>query len=389
MRAKNTGGSPVTNHELAMHWSAKPGVDLVCLSPIFSGDGDPVVSSQYRCAFLKTRHWRSKGFGDLGAMRSFVRSVHRHLDAQPWKPDIVYADDFPGIVNALSSRFPCVLSLHGSSYCPFPTLARNFLSHPYSSLCGMVQNMVLPDALRRCRAIIINSDFSRSRLIKDYPELLAEDRIVVLPRGINFKSVICPLSRDEARALVANKFGLPSDVVLLSFIGGIAGHKGQRRLIGIFPGILAKHPTARLLLPGKHLEDAAACLNLIRELKLEHKVILPGTISEEVRAALYRASDIYVSASVEGFGQNQVEAMSQGLPLVALDVGAVHELFEHGRQGYLAKDMDHFLQLTLQLLQEPETRERMGKLAAEHALQYPWSRMAEGAYRVFERVLGS
>jgi glycosyltransferase involved in cell wall biosynthesis len=70
-----------------------------------------------------------------------------------------------------------------------------------------------------------------------------------------------------------------------------------------------------------------------------------------------------------------LEAMASGQPIVAIDAGALRELCQHERNGYLIEqDNDEMIaNALLTILQDPSLREEMGKeslaIAGTHDLQ--------------------
>lgn len=73
---------------------------------------------------------------------------------------------------------------------------------------------------------------------------------------------------------------------------------------------------------------------LIREKGLEKKIILLGRIPDARR--YLPAFDIFVLPSVkEGFPWSLIEAMAARLPVIATRVGAVPEIIENGKNGFL------------------------------------------------------
>jgi len=73
---------------------------------------------------------------------------------------------------------------------------------------------------------------------------------------------------------------------------------------------------------------------LIKELGLEEKVILAGIISDAHE--LLSAFDVFVLPSIkEGFPWVLIEAMASRLPIIATNVGAVPEIIENGKNGFI------------------------------------------------------
>ena len=118
------------------------------------------------------------------------------------------------------------------------------------------------------------------------------------------------------------------------FVGGVAPHKAQHRLVQALALYRRVYDgAARLSVVGRPLSDSydRALRRLVWELGLEEAVDMTGAVSHTQLAAYYRAADVFVSVSEhEGFCVPLVEAMHHGLPVVALGAGAVPETLGAG-----------------------------------------------------------
>ena len=118
------------------------------------------------------------------------------------------------------------------------------------------------------------------------------------------------------------------------FVGGLAPHKAQHRLVHALAVYRATYdPRARLSLVGRVVAPgyAAALRALVDRLGLTDAVDLPGAVSHAELVAHYRSADVFVSLSVhEGFCVPVLEAMHHGVPVVALGAGAVPDTVGDG-----------------------------------------------------------
>ena len=114
-------------------------------------------------------------------------------------------------------------------------------------------------------------------------------------------------------------------------VSRLVPHKGHLDLLRAFAALRAAvDPQARLLLVGAWGPEPymRALFRLRNKLGLEG-VVLTGSVSAATLAAHYRHADVFVSLSRhEGFGLPLVEAMRQGLPVVAYDAAAVAETMD-------------------------------------------------------------
>jgi glycosyltransferase involved in cell wall biosynthesis len=138
-------------------------------------------------------------------------------------------------------------------------------------------------------------------------------------------------------------------------------------------------PRLHLLLAGRGPAELA-----LRE-RLGPAVTIASGLDREVQAELYASSDLFVFADPDDpFGASILEAQASGLPVLALDTGAGHELIDTGRNGCLVPADASALAAAIRGLARRATlRERLttcGLLAATH---HAWDRslaQLAGAY---------
>lgn len=166
-------------------------------------------------------------------------------------------------------------------------------------------------------------------------------------------------------------------------VGRLIKTKNHDRLIKLFSQI--DGPDWKLIIVG---DDAIKQKNkiklqkLIKELKLENRVILEGKQSNIEK--YYLKSKIFVfTSSSEGFPNVIGEAMSAGLPVVAYDcVAGPSEMIKDGENGYLIPLFDDELfKVKLEMLMKDSAlSERMGKQAKEDIKKFDIKKISEEFY---------
>lgn len=122
-----------------------------------------------------------------------------------------------------------------------------------------------------------------------------------------------------------------SDGFNVLMVGRIAPNKGHPELVRVFADFRRVHRAdARLVIVGRHDERLAGydaqILAAIREEGVADRVLMLGGVTLRELKAAYLAADAFVMMSRhEGFCVPAVEAMSMGVPVVALGAGAVPE----------------------------------------------------------------
>ena len=112
------------------------------------------------------------------------------------------------------------------------------------------------------------------------------------------------------------------------FVGRLAPNKCQHDLIAAFAVLSRFRPQSRLVLvgdasPPQYLQSLKS---LAQQLDVHGRVVFAGKVSDKDLLRWYQLSDVLACASEhEGFGVPLVEAMANGLPVVAYDAAAVTE----------------------------------------------------------------
>jgi glycosyltransferase involved in cell wall biosynthesis len=182
------------------------------------------------------------------------------------------------------------------------------------------------------------------------------------------------VDRDAARA----HFGFEQSDEVLGSVGNLNPQKGHVYLLRAAALIRRTRPGVRVLVVGASYETHRAyeqeLFRLCRELGLTvgRDVVFAGALTD-VRRAL-AAMDVFVLASVprsEGAPTAIEEAMMMQLPVVATDVGAVREVVEDERTGFVVPPLDPpaFADAAIRILEDPEARTLFGARGRERALE--------------------
>ena len=128
-------------------------------------------------------------------------------------------------------------------------------------------------------------------------------------------------------------------VITLLSVGSIIPRKGVHRLVEALGILAARGCQARLRLVGSGDHEYEATIRArVRELGLDDRVELVGFV-RDVATLLdhYRRADIFVIATLaEGFPRVIYEAMAQGLPVVATDIGTITAMLRDRQDALLA-----------------------------------------------------
>lgn len=209
--------------------------------------------------------------------------------------------------------------------------------------------------LKKARRIIV----SNPRLVDTSPSLEnVKQKCVVIPFGIEPGDWVDP---PQTSYDVHERFPGP----LIMFLGRLAYYKGVDVLINAMRSV-----EATLLIVGDG-PMRASLEALTSGLRLRHKIVFTGEVSDDERAALLHAADIFVLPSTsraEAFGISMLQAMACGKPVVSTELGTgTSWVNQNNRTGIVvqpgvAADLAGALKA---LLQNRSKREELGLAGAD------------------------
>ena len=157
-----------------------------------------------------------------------------------------------------------------------------------------------------------------------------------------FKVPVEPLSNgvdlseftpNKPKLKVLRHFHLQANRPRILYVGRVDPEKSIGNVVTAFVEILAEVPNAELVIVGDGT-DRSRLRDLVQGLGMEESVKFLGRVMLPDIADIYRASTVFATASeTETQGIVLIEAAATGLPLVAVDAGAVGELCQNRKNG--------------------------------------------------------
>lgn len=218
------------------------------------------------------------------------------------------------------------------------------------------------------------------------------DNVVIIPPGVD-TSHFYPISPDEAKEFI----GAPPCAQMLLFVGRIEPLKGIDTLIRAIAIMRQQGLFVCLSVIGgdpNGVENQNTEIGRLQEMSkqagLDDLVTFLGKQSQDTLPYYYSASDaVVVPSHYESFGMVALEAMACGVPVVASQVGGLAYLVQDGVTGFTVPvDDPQALADRLSLIfQYPDLRARLGRQAAEVAVEYAWEKIAERMIQLYDDVL--
>jgi glycosyltransferase involved in cell wall biosynthesis len=169
------------------------------------------------------------------------------------------------------------------------------------------------------------------------------------------------------------------------FFGRIWPYKGLEYLIAAEPAITAVCPEVRFVIAGRG-EDLGHYRAMMTH--PERFEVLNEYIPREEIPRLFHQASVVVLPYIEASQSAVIPlAYAFGKPVVATTVGGIPDVVDEGQTGLLvpARDSDALAKAVTSLLQDRETRHRMGQRALEMAKnELSWATIAWKTIRVYQ-----
>lgn len=197
----------------------------------------------------------------------------------------------------------------------------------------------------------------------------ATDRVSVPMSAVSNGIDLSRFKPGHAHRSIYDKFDLPRDKQIISYIGRVDAEKHLSVLIEAFKIIHKSGNEAHLLIVG----DGTDRLNLdlmVEKYRLSSAVTFTGRVSDEDLVQLHKVGTVYVMPSpAELQSIATLEALASGKPVVAVDAGALGELCQDARNGYLVKkdDFKAIAKSVTKILNDSELRDKFSHQSLEIA----------------------
>lgn len=221
-------------------------------------------------------------------------------------------------------------------------------------------------AARVCQTMVAVSEATRQDLISLYD--VDPDRVTVVHEGGGEGA---PPAHDR-RADVAKLRGFGVDSPYVLSVGRIEPRKNQLAALEA----VERLPQPQLLVCAGPIHDEA----MAARLDSSPRCRLLGRVTDDERDLLYRNAEALLFPSLyEGFGLPVLEAMRQGLPVIATRTSSLPEVGGDAAIYILdARDSDAMASAIRRIQEDPALRRRLVASGRKQAARFTWKRCAEG-----------
>lgn len=266
----------------------------------------------------------------------------------------------------------------------------------------ITEPLKMPALMKKPMNALLSAYFVNRQSKSDFVTMPTEQAIsnLILKNGKNFPVPVAAVSNGvdlshfkpgRASAEIYDKYGILQDKKIVLYVGRVDPEKK----VGLVIDALAE-----MLDGGKIRADDVLMLVVgdgVDKNRLEKKVnqnglpvkflgkVLPPDLFE-----VYKVGDVFATASeIETQGIVLIEAAASGLPLVAVDKGAVAEVCVDSENGYLceAGNVSEISAAIMKILLDDGLRKRFAKKSIEIASEHDFERTLDKFENIYRRVV--
>ncbi len=268
-----------------------------------------------------------------------------------------------------------VVTVHDMVYKAFPETVRARTKYMLDT--GLKRSM------KRADIIVTDSEFSKSEILKYFPQ--HEAKIRVVPCGVDLQK-FRPCEMPERIPEVKKSLEIEGDYFL--YLGTIEPRKNLERLIEAYHIFTQKVSDApKLVLAGGKGWLYDSIFAKVKELKLDKQVIFTKYVPAADMNPLMCGALAFVFPSIyEGFGMPPLEAMACGVPVLASGEASLPEVTGDCAVICDAFSVESIADGLYSLYSDENLRRDLSRCGLERAQTFTWENSAEILYNVYREL---
>ncbi|MFC1966129.1 glycosyltransferase [Chloroflexota bacterium] len=292
--------------------------------------------------------------------------------------DVVHMHNYRTFQNVVMHHYamkygiPYVIEAHGSLTTFFQ---KRWLKRAFDAVWGYG---LLRDAAKVIAVTPMEAEQYRSMGVGD-------SKIEIIPHGIDLSEYDDLPARGEFR----RKYNLDNDQRIILYLGRIHKVKGLDLLIKAFVSAAKTLNDAKLVIAGPDDGHLGVLKGLVKELRIEGKVLFTGPLYEREKLEAYVDCDVYVLPSVyEIFGITVLEAYACGTPVIVTDRCGIADVVNAQAGLVVEYDKDQLRDAILHMLSNDALRREFGekgKILVRD--KFNWGKITEQVESVYSGVL--
>ena len=262
----------------------------------------------------------------------------------------------------------------------------------------ITESLKMPDAVRKPVNALLSSYFRNRQNKSDFVTMPTEQAIRNLLKkhelGIPIAAVsngvdLSNFKPGKPAVGIYNKYGINLDAPIVLYVGRIDPEKQVSTVISAFKKAREFVPKAELIIVGDGV-DKPRLEKMVKDLELESSVKFLGRVMPPDLYELYKVGTVFATASeIETQGIVLIEAAASGLPLIAVDKGAVSEVCITNENGFLCEpgNVEEISEAMVKILSDKDLCEKFSKNSIKIAAEHDFERTLDKFINIYNKVI--
>jgi len=314
---------------------------------------------------LADYHWYT-----FGEQVKFPRLLRKY------KLDLVH---FPHFNVPLFYFGKFIVTIHDLILIHFPTVRSSTLGPVLYWIKFFVYKIVIKSAVLRSSRIIAVSNFTKSDILKVYPQI-PEEKIRVTYEACDD---YCMLSPDKGD-LILKKYGIIKPYLV--YVGNVYPHKNAEKIALALKKINGESNRLNLVFVGAEDYFYLRFKEFIKNNKIDN-ILFAGFVPDHELDVIFHNSLAYVRPSLyEGFELTPLEAMAKGLPVISSNHSCALEILGDSAYYFDAYDVDAMAAALKRISTDEDLRKDLVKKGYLQTQKYSWRRMSRETLDLYQKT---
>lgn len=258
----------------------------------------------------------------------------------------------------------------------------------------------VPGVMKKPVNYLLTSYFRNRQSKSDFVTMPTEQAIkdLIWSRGKGFPVPVAAVSNGvdlscfkpgKAPAEIYHKYGVPTDRPIVLYVGRMDPEKKLGVVIDAFNEARKKVSTALLVVVGDGV-DKTRLIQKVEKMGLSEDVRFLGKVLPPDLYELYEIGDVFATASeIETQGIVLIEAAACGLPLIAVDKGAVSEVCRNDVNGYLCQpgNVEEISDAMVKILLDAKLRREFSESSIKVAHEHDFEKTLDKFENIYKKVI--
>lgn len=257
----------------------------------------------------------------------------------------------------------------------------------------------MPSFVKKPTNIVLSAYFRNRQSKSDFVTMPTEKAIrELIGKGKDFPIPVAAVSNGvdlsafrpgEVSAEIYEKYGVPEKRLTALYVGRVDPEKNVGAVVEAFSQALEKVPEALLLIVGDGV-DKVSLEQKAEELGIKESVRFLGRVVAPDLHEIYKLGSVFVTASpIETQGIVLIEAAASGLPLIAVDKGAVSEVCRNDENGFLCGpgNIREIADAMTKILSDEKLQKKFSEKSLKIAKEHDFEKTLDKFINIYNKVI--